>query len=397
MSKRESFAHPEFVMPSAANVTLEGHALAVFCFDIGFQVDLDAAEPLVREATRRRAVRARRPAPAWFDEDAPPLRLLLDAEPIEVAGTRSEPSVELLVYAVGAVAATFRLPLPAALGDLPAFTAALQETADLEAEARRRVESLVALVRPAIERPQVHGQVEDYLILVATAWRDGGDAATDGPADGRARDAGPAGLLAAHRSVLARTIEGEPGPLADAQAARATAGAMSYAPSDLAIIDWNAAILFDEAPEDVIALLQHANVELLELRILEHELDVLLDAADETLSRSARRRIGPGFASGRELARFATIQTDAAVLFEGLDNALKLLGNQHLARLYRLAAERLDLPSWQACVQRKIEAADSLYGKLSDTVATRRLETLEWVIIVLIAVSIILPFTPIYH
>ena len=34
---------------------------------------------------------------------------------------------------------------------------------------------------------------------------------------------------------------------------------------------------------------------------------------------------------------------------------------------------------------------------MSDTTATRRLELLEWVIIILITVSIILPFTPWYH
>ena len=97
------------------------------------------------------------------------------------------------------------------------------------------------------------------------------------------------------------------------------------------------------------------------------------------------------------LRRFASVQTDTAVMFEGVNNAIKLLGNQYLARFYRLAADRLALPAWQASVQRKLEATESLYQKMSDATSTRRLETLEWVIIVLIAVSILLPFTPWYH
>jgi uncharacterized Rmd1/YagE family protein len=43
-------------------------------------------------------------------------------------------------------------------------------------------------------------------------------------------------------------------------------------------------------------------------------------------------------------------------------------------------------------VQRKLDAADGVYQRITDTAATRRLETLEVVIIVLIAISIVLPF-----
>ena len=83
-------------------------------------------------------------------------------------------------------------------------------------------------------------------------------------------------------------------------------------------------------------------------------------------------------------------------MFEGVNNAIKLLGNQYLARLYRLAAARLDLPSWQRSVQRKLDATESLYQKMSDAASTRRMETLEWVIIILIFLSMVLPFMPWY-
>jgi hypothetical protein len=203
--------------------------------------------------------------------------------------------------------------------------------------------------------------------------------------------------VAACGETLAAAIEAETGvELAAAQRERALSGSISYSPNDLAIVDWNAAVLFDREPDDVVAVLQHANVELLELRILDQELDAILDNADETLAAIARSRVWPGTSSAKLLTRFASAQTDAAVMFEGVNNAIKLLGNQYLARLYRLSAARMDLPSWQASVQRKLEATESLYSKLTDATATKRLETLEWVIIILIAVSIVLPFTDIY-
>lgn len=372
--------------PAASSAPpIAGWASTMLAFDIGFQIDLDAAEPLVAEATRKRAVRARRPAPVWFDYSPPPLLLVLAGERLSVGpadlGLSTESSIELLLYDFGAAVLTYRTPLPPTLDRLPDLACALHEHTGLEADARGHLTRILELIGPAIERPHLHSAVEDYTVLAVGRWPDGSS---------------PEALARAHRDVLAMAIEAERAPVSAQQAERTLGGRIAYTDSDLAIIDWNAAVLFDQEPQDVIAVLQHANVELLELRVLDQELDAILDHADETLSVLVKRRVWPGFATGKVLGRVAAAQTDAAVMFEGVNNAIKLLGNQYLARLYRVAAGRLDLPAWHASVQRKLEAVDNLYEKMESVASTRRLETLEWVIIVLIAVSILLPFTPLY-
>jgi hypothetical protein len=97
---------------------------------------------------------------------------------------------------------------------------------------------------------------------------------------------------------------------------------------------------------------------------------------------------------GPDLAEISQLQADAAVLFEGVDNALKLLGDQYLARLYRAASERFHLPQWDAAIERKIRVLDGIYEKLATRTSSRRFELLEVVIIVLIALSSLLPFLP---
>ena len=77
-----------------------------------------------------------------------------------------------------------------------------------------------------------------------------------------------------------------------------------------------------------------------------------------------------------------------------MNNALKLLGDQFLARVYRLASQRLHIPDWDASILRKLQTVESLYSKLSDFQNTRRLELLEWIIILLIAISIGIAFVP---
>ncbi len=368
--------------PAPPALSIRGYTLALFAFDIGFQVDLDRAESLVQDSTRQRVVRARRPAPVWFDYSPPPLRLVVEGTPIEVGSVRTEPTIELLVYDFGAALLTYRMGLPDALDGLPVLGAALYEHDALERDARAHAERVMGAIRPAIERPELAPGVEDYMIFAVTSWDDA---------------LNPQGVLEAHRQTLARALEAERAELSSEQAVRSTEGAMSYTDNDIAIVNWNGAILFDAEPDDVISLLQHANIELLELRTLDQELDSILDLADETLSALMKSRFWPSFASGRMLMRFASVQTNAAVMFEGVNNAIKLLGNQYLARVYRLSADRLDLLAWQASVQRKLEATDNLYDKMSDSTATKRLEVLEWVIILLILISIVLPFTPWYH
>ena len=85
-------------------------------------------------------------------------------------------------------------------------------------------------------------------------------------------------------------------------------------------------------------------------------------------------------------------QVDSAILFEGVNNVLKLLGDQYLARVYRLTAERFHLNEWDGSILRKLETLESIYQKISDQMVSRRMEVLEWIIIVLIAISIVLPF-----
>jgi hypothetical protein len=92
----------------------------------------------------------------------------------------------------------------------------------------------------------------------------------------------------------------------------------------------------------------------------------------------------------RHSRRIAELQLDAAALYEGVNNALKLFGDQWLARLHGAATRRMHIEDYERSVLRKIEALDSVYAKLRDRQVQVRAEILEWIIIALIAVEILL-------
>jgi hypothetical protein len=72
-----------------------------------------------------------------------------------------------------------------------------------------------------------------------------------------------------------------------------------------------------------------------------------------------------------------------------VSNALKVFGGEYLARIYGLAARRFRLSELDATISRKLQTIESIYQKLSDRAATVRLETLEAVVILLIAFEIV--------
>src|SRR5262249_31695090 len=93
----------------------------------------------------------------------------------------------------------------------------------------------------------------------------------------------------------------------------------------------------------------------------------------------------PG-STAADLHRVAQMQVESAMLFEGVHNTLQLLGDQYLG--YRLASQRFHLEEWDASILRKLPTLESIYEKISDRATTQRREILEWIIIILIAVSI---------
>lgn len=345
-------------------------------FDVGLRVDLDTAAGRVGSSTRVQVTRTRRPAPTWFEYAVPPLGLTIQGTSVAVGNVVTEADIDVVIHDFGAVVVRYRIELPDRLDALPALSAALSEHAGLLEDARTHVARLVAAAGDAVEQPALHDAVEDYFVHVVRTWEPALPASE---------------LVEAQAPLIAGAIEGDADPLSAQQVRHATDGRLSYAPTDVAVIDWNGAVLFDDDPSDVLAVLQHANVELLEIRVLDQELDALLDQAEQTLGRVVRRPLWPSFHDRRMLEHYGVAQIEFTARRENVEHAVRLLGNQYLARLHRLAARQLDVRAWHDGVQRKLDALDGLYEKMADATATRRLETLEWVIIVLIAVGSLLP------
>ncbi len=361
-------------------VVTRGQCVALFAYDLGLSVSLEKVEKQLAlrpgETEQREMLRRTRRAPTYFDFRPAPIRLTRTIEPIEITGVLGAggggvvstlPTLELVIYDFGAVSLGYSVPISGALEQLMPLADALYENRSLLEDSRRHVERLLRELGDAVQTPDLSGLVEDYLVFQIVEHES---------------VAGGIGAWAdANRARLARMLRAEKQALSGQEIEDAMGCRVSYSPVDLAVIDWNAAVLVDPDPSDATAALEFANVELLEMRHLDDRLDGALDEIHR-LSQSGRRGGEPA------LARVAELQTESAMLFEAVNNALKLLGDQYLARLYRLTAQRFHLPEWDASILRKLATLESIYQKLSDRSAHRRGEVLELIIILLIAFEI---------
>ena len=77
-------------------------------------------------------------------------------------------------------------------------------------------------------------------------------------------------------------------------------------------------------------------------------------------------------------------------VFECTGNVLKLVGDQYLARCYKLLAARFHLSEWEANIGGALEVVQGTYEVLSDQSARLRTELLELVVVLLITLEIVL-------
>jgi hypothetical protein len=357
----------------------KGVCTLFFAFDLGFAIDLNHAQQLLEargaQPTQRGTLRLERPSPAWFAYSPAPLRFTRPIQqPRSAAGYPVSPSLRAVLYDFGALSLAYSIPITGDVAALVQLGTALYEQRDLRDDACQEASRILAQIAPAVTKPGLIDIDEDYIVYHASRLS---------PSSGQTLEA----RLDADRQAIASLLRAEPRALSSQEVADALASPISYAPTDAAIIDWNAAFVVGDEMDDVLTILEFANVELLEMRYLDNQLDHALEQAFAVASRPSR------FFSTRQqsadLREIARLQADASLLFEQVNNALKLVGDQHLSRLYRAALARFHLPDWDASILRKLHTLDSLYGKTSDRAANRRIEVLEWIIIILIAFEVV--------
>ena len=360
--------------------TLDATIHLAFAFDVGYEIDLERARPLLAGesgplARRRRTPESIRYRPA-------PLRVALDASGVALPppGHPVEPPrADLSLFDFGAVSLAIRFAVRMTPDELLALAGELAEPTPLTASARLVLAPWLERIRPVVTEFEVSDLSEEYVIFQL------GEATPD--------------WLDDRRDWVAGLVRLETGPLSTEEVERGDPA------GDLLRAERRDRHRLGRRRGRRPRLRRHAPGPRIRQRpapgVPPHRRPARRPARGRLRRRSTPRpaagsRSAAGASGGDPhddaVRQVRELEIEATSLFERADNALKLIGDQYLVRIYDLASARFHLREWQQSIRRKLETVGDVYDLLVAQAGHRRAEFLELVIIVLIAFEIVLAF-----
>jgi hypothetical protein len=343
-----------------------------YAFDVGYEIKLDQAGTLLHgvEGTlprRKRTPESIRYRPA-------PLRVPVEVGAISLPGgiaTVRAPRGVLSLFDFAAVSLALEFPLRITPEVLSRLAGELAEPQALNTAVRHLVHEWIERIKPAVIDFELSDLSEEYVVFqlpeLSAEW------------------------LGQHADWIAGLVRLEPEPLSRSEVVEASRLCLSYTPDDLVTLDWAAGFVADRDCADTLQVIEFANVQLLEFRHIDDRLDDRLEAAYRLIRPDSRR--GPAAWWGTHhdaLRNVRELEIEATSLFERADNALKLIGDHYLSRVFELASTRFHLRDWQQSIRRKLETVGDVYDLLTQQSGGQRTEFLEIVVVVLIALEIVL-------
>jgi hypothetical protein len=362
---------PDDTLQSAQAATVQGVLHIYVAFDWGDEIDLERARKLASGSYQ--ALPRRRRTPSSFAYRPPPLHVALPATSLELPelGTVTA-SAGITIFDFAAVSIAFRIPFQRQACDLVRLAGALAESGPLVQLARTTLTPLYQMLLPAIRDAEWHADLsEEYFVF----------------------QLGPECLaLAGDATWLAGLVHLEAQELSAAEVEEATRLQLSYSPDDLFVPDWTAAVLLDRECDETLQVIEFANLQLLEFRNIDNQLDDRLGQAWRVIQPLTRRSLPLWKMFDRPLRVIGVLKVEANDLFERAGNVLKLVGDPYLARVYRLLGARFHLETWEESIRRKLEVVEAAYGVVADQARDFRMEFLEVVVIVLILLELVVAF-----
>ncbi len=357
----------------------DGTLLLYRFFDVAEDIDLDRAEEMLEGTGARLTLSGERAG--FLDLPERPLTVTLGPRVLGLEdGSAIRGTAVVRLFGIGVASVRMEVPLPSG-ADAAALASMIRPAADsaaLAGLARSEVDALVRRLAPALVKPHNSPLFETYAILFVRRLE--GDATPD---DISGAD-------------LARVLLGEPpsARISPRTVEDVTRHRFSYDAGDLCVIDWDAALVVEPSGDRAVAdVLEMASAQLLELRFYDDLFEKELVRVAELLGRprAAYEWLLVG-RYGQVTRRVQRLVVDSVEFVARVENAVRVVGDLYLARVYRAAVERFRIREWTAEVLTRQEVAARVSGLLHDESHSALGHVLELTVILLIVLEIVLAF-----
>ena len=356
-----------------------GEAVYIFAYDIAYEIsdepiDVLLGQPIVQYAA---GMTKRGPREPFFYRPR-----MIRLPEVTRRGPRGPVPVQrtVKIYPVGAISITVRVHFDVAHAqDLVAFHDLYLDKVLLHDEVNALAEQVRRELLPFCTRPvaQLHDDEAYTVFCIRPPLTTGAGQPV------RSED-----WLAEHRREVAAVLtqETDIAYLSDQEAEESTGKYLSYYEYDLAVLDWDAALVVD-APanmDETIHIIELANVQLAELEAYDRILDEAMDHAYRDLRSRPLRGQADVLRGLREL------RIDLARLSDELSNITKFFGDWHLARIYQKLSARFHLEDWERVINEKLKTVDDLYMIFRQDQNNRWMMALELSIVVLFIIDLVI-------
>lgn len=364
---------------------LVGEVVYLYAFDIAYELMRLPIRELLGQPLAQFVVDSTKRAPKQLVYYRPQMVRLPPLERLGPQGrVRLERSVKLLP--VGAISIQVRVPFEVEHVDqlVPLHDLRFSDGTYLYDEVRQladdvRKELAAYSVRPVSQL----GDEEAYTVFCLN-----NRLSTLGLEDRSAAD-----WVDLHRREIASllTEEADPEQLSEQESDESTSRTVSYYKGDVAVMDWDAALLIDDPRnfDESLYIMELANLQLAELEAYDRLLDEAIDRAYRDLGVRGMR----GLKTTSVQRELREIRVDLARLSDELLNISKFFGDWHLARLYQCLSARFHLGDWHASIDGKLKTLDDLYHLLRQDQTNRWMLIMEATVVLLIAFEIVKSFT----
>ena len=370
LGKVPAEALPTLVAARPPDAALCGSVLVLIQFDVCEEIRLDDLRRILGARTVDTSFRHM--APGYVRFQRPPVEEALEPLVLE-SGERLQGEIKYFDY--GVVSVVFELPFSGDWDKLVQLSSRWVWDTNFESLATRIVKEKLERAAPALVKPYTTEWLkEDYFIFHLREIA-GSPSASD--------------LLASQGGCISQVVRGETQPLSDGERQEILQSKISYYPSDLAVIGWNAAFIYDtpSGAETAIQLLQYANSQLLEFRHYDELLSKQLEKVYDFLDRG--RGLWSRWRTAGAASKLHTVLLDVSELTERADNAIKFLSDMFSARLYKLAAQKVGVPDYKDLVQQKLQTIEDLYRFMVDEFNQSRAFVLELMVVVILIIELI--------
>ena len=361
---------------------MKGEVVHLYAYDIAYEADLAAIEKAMLGAAERFRPLRPKDAPRNFPVYRP---LSIQGEEMQVEGPQGPMTLSssIKLFAVGALSVSVRTPVTCErVGQLAAYRGLrFADGTTLDDRVREMVERLFESVKPQLDTPvEQLAQPEAYTIFcLDTSSRDRSGEPIDQ-------------WLRRNEREVAALVDGETeaARLSEQEIQETTKYRYSYYQEDVAVLDWDAALLVDTPAsyQDTLYVLEVANLQLEELKVYDAMLDRVLDKAYEDVEVVARPHAFR--VRRRVLSELREIRMDLTKVADELSNITKFFGDWYLARIYIGCAARFHLAEWENNVSQKLRALDGLYTMLQQDSTNRVMLMLEVSIVALFVIDLVI-------